>query len=44
MKLQIISDLHHEFGKDEWSFDKTDVVILAGDTDLGTKGIEWAKA
>jgi len=43
MKIQIISDLHQEFGISELSFDKADLVILAGDTNLGTKGIEWAK-
>lgn len=43
MKLLILADLHKEFE----SFDRTDteadVVILAGDTDTATKGIEWAK-
>jgi Icc-related predicted phosphoesterase len=43
MKIQIISDLHQEFGMTELSFEKADVVILAGDTNLGTKGIEWVK-
>lgn len=44
MKLQIISDLHHEFGMTDLSFDKADVVVFAGDVNLGTKGIEWIKA
>lgn len=43
MKIQIISDLHQEFGKTDLSFDNADVVILAGDVNLGTKGIEWIK-
>jgi Icc-related predicted phosphoesterase len=43
MKIQIISDLHQEFGTSELNFDKADLVILAGDTNLGTKGIEWVK-
>lgn len=43
MKIQIISDLHQEFGTTELNFDNADVVILAGDTNLGTKGIEWVK-
>ena len=43
MRIQIISDLHQEFGITELSFDSADLVILAGDTNLGTKGIEWAK-
>lgn len=43
MKIQIISDLHQEFGFTDLSFDKADVVVLAGDVNLGTKGIEWIK-
>ncbi|MEO4005259.1 metallophosphoesterase [Flavobacterium sp. CAU 1735] len=44
MKIQILSDLHLEFGSGTpMSFDKADIVILAGDTHLGTKGIEWVK-
>lgn len=41
MRIQIISDLHQEFGLSELSFDQADVVVLAGDINLGTKGIEW---
>lgn len=43
MKIQIISDLHQEFGLTDLSFDHADVVVLAGDVNLGTKGIEWIK-
>lgn len=43
MKLQIVSDLHQEFGFGDIAFDNADVVIFAGDTNLGTKGIEWIK-
>lgn len=43
MKIQVISDVHREFGASELSFENADVVVLAGDIDLGTKGIEWAK-
>lgn len=43
MKIQVISDLHHEFGISELSFQNADLVILAGDINLGTKGIEWIK-
>ncbi|MGO4710265.1 metallophosphoesterase [Chryseobacterium sp. 2TAF14] len=43
MKIQIISDLHQEFGFSDLSFDHADVVVLAGDINLGTKGIEWIK-
>lgn len=44
MKIQIVSDLHQEFGFNEISFDEADVVIFAGDTNLGTKGIDWIKS
>lgn len=43
MKIQIISDLHREFGNTELCFDRSDVVVLAGDVNLGTRGIEWIK-
>jgi predicted phosphodiesterase len=44
MKIQVISDLHQEFGFMDLSFGGADVVILAGDINLGTKGIEWIKS
>ncbi len=44
MKIQIISDLHQEFGITQLSFEVADVVILAGDVNIGTKGIEWIKS
>lgn len=44
MKIQIISDLHREFGGAELQFGNADVVILAGDINLGTKGIDWVKS
>jgi len=43
MKIQVISDLHREFGSTELCFDRSDIVVLAGDVNLGTKGIEWIK-
>jgi len=43
MKVQIISDLHQEFGITELDFGRADLVIFAGDTNLGIKGIEWIK-
>ena len=43
MKIQIISDLHQEFGVSNLNFDSADLVVLAGDTNLGIKGIEWVK-
>lgn len=43
MKIQVISDLHREFGFMDISFDGADLVVLAGDINLGTKGIDWIK-
>ena len=43
MKIKIISDLHQEFGISDLDFSNADLIILAGDTHLGTKGIEWVK-
>lgn len=43
MRIQIISDLHQEFGRTELCFDNADLVVLAGDVNLGTKGVEWIK-
>ena len=44
MKIQILSDLHQEFGRSDLNFSHADVVIFAGDTHIGTKGIEWIKS
>lgn len=44
MRVQIISDLHQEFGMSELSFNTADIVILAGDINIGTKGIDWIKS
>ncbi|MBO9702207.1 MAG: metallophosphoesterase [Sporocytophaga sp.] len=41
MKIQILSDLHREFGCNEIKFDQADLVIFAGDVNLGIKGIQW---
>ncbi|MFJ7362321.1 metallophosphoesterase [Pedobacter suwonensis] len=43
MRMKIISDLHQEFGISHIDFGNADLVILAGDTKLGTKGIDWVK-
>jgi len=43
MRIKIISDLHQEFGISDLDFSNAELVILAGDTNLGTKGIEWVK-
>jgi predicted MPP superfamily phosphohydrolase len=53
MKIQILSDLHNEFLRNgkrvpshQWSGSipetDADIIILAGDIDTGTKGVEWA--
>ncbi|MFT5504142.1 MAG: putative phosphodiesterase [Gammaproteobacteria bacterium] len=53
MKVQILSDLHNEFLRNgervlshQWSgtIPETDaeIIILAGDIDTGTSGVEWA--
>lgn len=44
MKIQVISDLHQEFGVTDLAFDNSDVVVLAGDVNLGTKGVDWIKS
>lgn len=41
MKIQIISDIHQEFGFNQFSFDNADIVVFAGDINLGVKGINW---
>ena len=53
MKIQILSDLHNEFlrgshvnpdfiWKGRIESAGADLIILAGDIDVGTKGMEWA--
>jgi len=44
MRIQVISDLHQEFGFMGLSFDGSDVIVLAGDINIGTKGIDWIKS
>ena len=44
MKIQIISDLHQEFGLTELSFDNAEVVVIAGDVNLGIKGLHWIQS
>lgn len=43
MKIAVFSDLHNEFSVAEVSAGAADVVVLAGDIDIGVKGVEWAK-
>ncbi|NQZ09382.1 MAG: metallophosphoesterase [Algicola sp.] len=42
MKVQLLSDLHVEFGEYRYQSTDADVVILAGDIHVGEKGIDWA--
>ena len=42
MKLQILSDLHLEFARFDPTPSDADVVILAGDIDLKSRGVKWA--
>ena len=47
MKIRVLSDLHLEFTDyipADLPSSGEDLVILAGDIGIGTKGIEWAKA
>ena len=43
MRIHVMSDLHLEFGEFTPPETNADVVILAGDIHLGTRGIEWAQ-
>lgn len=42
MKLQVMSDLHVEFGPVDVPPTPADVLVLAGDIDLGLKGLGFA--
>jgi len=44
MKIHIVSDLHREFGYNDFNLREADVLVLAGDIDLGVKGIHWLKS
>ena len=44
MKVQVNSDLHQGFSFIDISFEGADLIILAGDINLNTKGIEWIKS
>lgn len=41
MKIQLYSDLHIEFEAFEARLENADVVVFAGDIEVGKKGIEW---
>ena len=40
MKIQIITDLHNEFGVFDYDVSDVDLLILAGDIDIGQKGLD----
>ncbi|MBD0678041.1 metallophosphoesterase [Pseudomonas sp. PSB11] len=42
MKIQFFSDIHNEFSMFNPPCLDVDVVVLAGDIDTGTRGVEWA--
>ncbi|MEL6536520.1 MAG: metallophosphoesterase [Bacteroidota bacterium] len=44
MKIQIVSDLHREFGSQPIAFDQAELIIMAGDVDVGVKGAQWMLA
>jgi predicted phosphohydrolase len=43
MKIHLLSDLHTEFGPVDAPAAAADVVVLAGDTGVGLKGLSWAQ-
>ena len=43
MELHILSDLHLEFSTLEPPATNADIIILAGDIDKGSKGVNWAR-
>ena len=43
MRIQVISDIHLEFGPLELDVSSTDVLIAAGDIGLGRDGLYWLK-
>jgi len=44
MRLHILSDLHLEFAPFEMPVVDADVVVLAGDVDVGHNGLKWIRA
>jgi hypothetical protein len=43
MRLHVLADLHLEFGPVTIPTPDADAVVLAGDIDVGSKGLAWAK-
>lgn len=44
MNILVVSDLHLEFSSVDIDVDGVDVIVLAGDIHIGTKGIPWIEA
>lgn len=44
MNILLLSDLHNEFDRYQPPALAADLVILAGDIDVGVRGVEWAKS
>lgn len=44
MKIQLLSDLHIEFGDYTPNCKDADVVVFAGDIHIGTKGLDWIES
>jgi hypothetical protein len=44
MRLHVLGDLHLEFGSIDIPPTAADVVVLAGDIDVGTKGLPWIES
>ena len=42
MRVHVLSDLHLEFGPFSVPKVEADVVVLAGDTQPGKRGVQWA--
>lgn len=43
MKIQVLSDLHLEFGTFDIPQTDADVIVLAGDISVGSRAVEWIK-
>lgn len=43
MKIHVLSDLHNEFSKYHIQVKDADVIVLAGDISVGTRGVDYAK-
>ena len=43
MRVHVLADLHLEFGLADIPTSDADVVVLAGDIDVGTNGLEWIR-